>query len=332
VEKPNSSKRWIISNKLLFWLLKLTVIYFLGSILFSFWEKFNFPFFLSGIILFGVLVSGFKYADEVHLVADKKGDWKIAVYALLANTAGALLTFWASQDLGFGPVIASAVVGLVGSLLLPKVSAEIYTGSFVGMCSIGIAPHFSRLLMAGMFAGLIFYTSRHVLIGFGGKLGTIAFTSVILATLMVGARLPSPAPQTSEFTWAIVLSAALAAGLTWLIADYKKLGAVCASSIVGFLGGFALPLFLPMAGSDHATAVFCASFVGMVSRERMPKLWMVLLAGTVAGLIFQFSDSLFGGIGGKLGTIALASVLSLWGYNAMLLKWISAKADPSSGS
>jgi hypothetical protein len=331
VEKPNSSKRWILSNKLIFWLLKLTVIYLLGSILYSFREKFNFPFILSGIILFGVLASGFKYADEFQLVAENKGEWKIAVSALLANTAGALLTFWASQDLGIGPVLASAAVGLLGGLLLPKVSAEIYTGSFVGMCSIGVAPHFSRLLLAGMIAGLIFYTSRHVLIGFGGKLGTIAFTSVILATWMAGAKLPSPAPQTTEFTWAIVLSASLAAGLTWLLADYKKLGAVCASSIVGLIGGFALPLLIPMAGSYYATAVFCASFVGMVSRERMPKLWMVVLAGAVAGAIFQFSASLFGGIGGKLGTIALASVLAVWGYSAILLKWISAKANQSSG-
>ncbi len=331
MEKPNSSKRWILSNKLLYWLLTLTVIYFLSSILFSFWEKFNFPFFLSGIILFGVLVSGFKYADEFQIVAENKGEWKIAVSALIANTAGALLTFWASQDLGIGPVLASAAVGLLGGLLLPKVSAEIYTGSFVGMCSIGVAPHFSRLLLAGMIAGLVFYASRYVLIGFGGKLGTIAFTSVILATLLVGARLPSPAPQTSEFTWTIVLSAALAAGSTWVLADYKNLGAVRASSIVGLIGGFALPLLLPMTGSDHAAAVFCASFAGMVSRERMPKLWMVLLAGAAAGAIFQFSASLFGGIGGKLGTIALASVLSVWGYNAILLKWLSAKAKPSSG-
>lgn len=321
----------MLSNKLIFWLLKLTVIYFLSSTLFSFWEKFNFPFFLSGIILFGVLVSGFKYADEVQFVAENKGEWKIAVNALLANIAGALLTFWASQGLGIGPVLASAVVGLLGSLLLPKVGAEIYTGSFVGMCSKVIAPQFSWLLLAGMIAGLIYYLSRHVLVGFGGKLGTTAFTSVILVTLMVGAKLPSPTPQTSEFTWTIVLSAALAAGLTWLLADYKKLGAVCASSIVGLIGGFALPLLIPMAGSYHATAVFCASFVGMVSRERMPKLWMVVLAGAVAGAIFQFSASLFGGIGGKLGTIALASVLSVWGYSAILLKWISAKANQSSG-
>jgi hypothetical protein len=320
-----------LPNKLFFWLLKLTVIFFLGSILYSLWGKFNFPFFLFGMILFGVLVSSFKDAHKFQPEAENQVEWKVAVYSLLANTAGALLTFWASHDLGFGPVLASAAVGLLGSLLLPKLGAEIFTGSFVGMCSRGVAPQFIWLLLAGMIAGLIFYASRHVLVGFGGKLGTIAFTSVILATWMVGWKLPGPTPQTSEFTWAMVFSSALAAGLTWLLSEYKELGAVRASSIVGLLGGFALPLVLPVTGSAHAVAVFCASFVGMASRERMPKLWMVLLAGAIAGVVFQFSAILFGGIGGKLGTIALTSVLTVWGYFTIFHKWMTAKGDQPSG-
>jgi hypothetical protein len=84
-------------------------------------------------------------------------------------------------------------------------------------------------------------------------------------------------------------------------------------------------------GSAHAVAVFCASFVGMASRERMPKLWMVLLAGAIAGVVFQFSAILFGGIGGKLGTIALTSVLTVWGYFTIFHKWMTAKGDQPSG-
>jgi hypothetical protein len=320
-----------LSNKLIFWLLKLTVVFFLSSILYSLWGKFNFPFLLFGVILFGVLVAGFKNSRKFQPVPENQVEWKIAVYTLLANISGALLTFWVSQDLSIGPVLASAAVGLLGSLLLPKLGAEIFTGSFVGMCSKGVAPQFSCLLLAGMIAGLIFYASRHVLVGFGGKLGTIAFTSVILTTWMVGWKLPGPTPQTSEFVWAMVFSSALAAGLTWLLAEYKKLGAVRASSIVGLLGGFALPLLLPVTGSAHATVVFCASFVGMASHERMPKLWMVLLAGAIAGAVFQFSAILFGGVGGKLGTIAMASVLSVWGYITIFHKRTTANGNQPSG-
>jgi hypothetical protein len=148
---------------------------------------------------------------------------------------------------------------------------------------------------------------------------------------MVGWKLPGPTPQTSEFAWAMVFSSALAAGLTWLLSEFKELGAVRASSIVGLLGGLALPLLLPMVGSTHAVAVFCASFVGMASHERMPKLWMVLLAGAIAGAVLQFSAILFGGVGGKLGTIAMASVLSVWGYNTILHKWTTANGNQSSG-
>jgi len=314
LEKAISRKNSDLSNKLLFWIFKTTVVYFLGSILLSLWGKLEISFFFSASVLLGVLVIKQKDVIGPDLPLDKKDKWKNAANSLVANSVGALLTFWASQDLGIGPVLASAAVGLLGSLLLPKLSAEIFTGSFVGMCSRAAVPHYSIILLAGLIAGLIFHTSRSVLAGFGGKMGATAFASVVLAALIAGQEFPLFAPQISDFSWMIVLSAAAAAGLTWLLADLKPLGAVRASSIVGLIGGFIFPLFLPITGSLPAAAVFCASFVGMVARERMPKLWMVVLAGAVAGALIQISVPIFDGFGGKLGTIAMASVLFVWSY------------------
>ncbi|MBM3138003.1 MAG: hypothetical protein FJZ98_07425 [Chloroflexi bacterium] len=269
--------------------------------------------------------------NDPDLPIDEKEKWKNAANSLVANSTGALLTFWASQDLGMGPVLSSAAVGLLGSLLLPKLSAEIFTGSFVGMCSRAAVPQFSLILFAGLIAGWIFHMSRSTLVGFGGKLGTIAFASVILTAWMAGGKPSSLAPPTADFTWAFVISSALAAALTWLLAEYKNLGAVRASSLVGLIGAFILPLLLPSAGGDHAVAVFCASFVGMASHERMPKPWMIILAGAIAGVIFQLSAPLFGGFGGKLGTIALVSVMSVWGYHNVIIEWSVANSESPGG-
>jgi hypothetical protein len=314
-------------NKLLFWLLKLTVIFFLGSMLYAQWGNLDSSFILTGLVLLGVVAIDLNHVNDPHQPIEENARWKIAVNSLLANAAGAMLTFWMSQYLGIGPVLSSAIVGLLGSLLLPKLGTEIYTGSFVGMCAKAIAPQDSLILLAGINAGLIFYFSRSTLVGFGGKLGTIAFASVVLATLALGQKLPSFTPQTSDFSWMIILSSALAAGLTWLLADLKPLGAVRASSIVGLIGGLFFPLFLPLTGSIHAAAVFCASFVGMASRERKPKLWMVVIAGVIAGALIQFSAPVFGGFGGKLGTIAMSSVLSVWGYRSVFDKLRSTNSN-----
>jgi hypothetical protein len=47
---------------------------------------------------------------------------------------------------------------------------------------------------------------------------------------------------------------------------------------------------------------------------------MVLLVALFAGVVFIFSTPHMGGAGGKLGTIAFGSVLSVVGYQKILRK------------
>ncbi len=102
-------------------------------------------------------------------------------YAVMA----AVLTFWVNVKLGHGAVMASAVVGLIGGLVLPQVYPEIggtlavvvFCASFAGMSSGERFPRGVMMWVVGLATGLIFVYSIPLAGGAGGKLGTIAFSA-----------------------------------------------------------------------------------------------------------------------------------------------------------
>lgn len=117
--------------------------------------------------------------------------------ALLVVVAGvaAAATFAVSVRLDHGPVIGSAVVGLVAGLVAPPllaaggtVAAAAFCASFAGMVSPGRLPHGPATALAGLVSGGIFVATTPAFVGFGGKLGTIAFTACLVtaALLSVG--------------------------------------------------------------------------------------------------------------------------------------------------
>ncbi|MFA9417204.1 hypothetical protein [Natrinema sp. HArc-T2] len=98
------------------------------------------------------------------------------------------------------------------------------------------------------------------------------------------------------------LAVATAAVLTYGLNVHAGLGPVRASALVGLAVG----LVLPQVGG----AAYCGSFVGMVSSTVLPSLEGVAIAGTVAGLAFVATADVFGGFGGKYGTLALFGCLT----------------------
>lgn len=109
--------------------------------------------------------------------------------------AGNALTFVLSVEAGFGAVVASSVVGLLGAMLVRKHATAIFCGSFVGMSSPDVYSYAGVVLVAGVCAGIVFVIAKHVLNGFGGKLGTIAFAGALAASFILRARLGSlPVP------------------------------------------------------------------------------------------------------------------------------------------
>ena len=105
---------------------------------------------------------------------------------VVAAAVAALATFAVSVRLGHGPVVGSAVVGLVAGLVCPPllaggdaVAAVAFCASFAGMAAPARIPSPGAMLLAGGTAGLAFVGATPYFVGFGGKLGTIAFAACL---------------------------------------------------------------------------------------------------------------------------------------------------------
>jgi hypothetical protein len=296
----------------------LSVLLFL-FILFEAWVLHSLGGFLVAFILLGLIIALVNEALHLKIIASTAGTRELLLIAL-AHIAGAWLTFEISHTFGLGAVLASALIGLLGAIFFPEYDAPVFCGSFVGMCSADVYIHGYDVLLAGAFAGLVYILGREVLNGFGGKLGTIAFAGTLLTGLGLKRQfIISPVPP-FDLAWHIVLYATIAAVLTYWLSVSLKWGPVLASAVVGLAGGLLLPLLHPISGGMLAVVVFCASFTGMSSPERLPGIGLMTLAGLFTGIIFLYSMPIFGGAGGKLGTIAFGSSLAVWGYRQTFLR------------
>lgn len=275
----------------------------------------------------GVVVSALLAMVLLALVQETRMVSGVHPYPLLAKSAllnfgsvvgGGLATYMVSVDLGLGAVAASGLVGLLGAVILPQWAAAIYCGSFVGMVSPALLDCYSSVLLASVVGGVVYVLSAEALQGFGGKLGTIAFSGTVLAGLGLGCDF-TPVPVLSgPVAWHVLLCATVAAVVTyWLSVDLGR-GPVMGSSVVGLAGGLVLPAMAPQVGSLLAVVVICASFTGMTSQQRIPHhLWMTL-AGMVTGIVFIYSLPVLGGAGGKLGTIAFGASMGTWAFRTLL--------------
>ena len=230
----------------------------------------------------------------------------------VAVVAGATVTFLVGVEFNLTPVVASALIGLIGATALKRLAVPIFCGSFVGMCSPEIFVSLGWVALAGLIAGLIFVAARDVFNGFGGKLGTIAFTGALAASVIFGCRLTGPLIPGPEVTFWILGYSVAGATATYLLSVRLANGPVVASALVGLAGGLLLPAAHgPVLGSTLAVIVFCASFVGMTATERLDRVALVSAAGLVCGVVFIFTVPHLGGAGGKLGTIAFGSTIAV---------------------
>lgn len=101
----------------------------------------------------------------------------------------------------------------------------------------------------------------------------------------------------------ILLSVFVASSMTFFLSNNAGLGPVIASGLVGML--FALAL------SKYSVPAFCGSFVGMLAVELTSGYLNLLLATTIAGIVFILNKNSFNGLGGKLGTIAFCGSISM---------------------
>jgi hypothetical protein len=231
------------------------------------------------------------------------------IYDFISVVLGALVTYFLSIDLSLGSVVAASLVAVVCALFFPAYGAPVYCGAFVGMASKAYLTNYPSVLLAGTIAGIVYMLNEGNFRGFGGKLGTIAFTGCILGGLILGADFSSSSLPGLTDGFLIIVFSVIAAVLTFYINEWLKKGPVMASGIVSLVFGLALPHLYPGMGNILALVIICASFAGMASRERFRTLTPMAFAGIVCGLGYIFSMPYLGGPGGKLGTIAFGSVL-----------------------
>jgi hypothetical protein len=232
----------------------------------------------------------------------------------IAVFLGGMITFYLSTNLGLGAVIASSLIGILAAMIVPKYGAAAYCGSFVGMSSFTLFSSYSGVALASAIAGVVYVLSRDVFSGFGGKLGTISFIGATIAAFITGREfLITNIPDWNTNLW-VLLFAFIAAPLTFYLNCDLGNGPVLASGAVGLVGGLILPALFPQMGNQLAIVVICASFTGMSNKRRCPKFWHMLVAGLFTGILFVFSTPLLGGAGGKLGTIAFASIIATNGF------------------
>lgn len=91
---------------------------------------------------------------------------------------GVVVTWFINHQMGYGPIIANGMVGVVAGALLPGPLAGVtYTASFVGMSGLSVIPSFFSALIGGVVVGTIIIYTPEIYAGIGGKGGTTAAVS-----------------------------------------------------------------------------------------------------------------------------------------------------------
>lgn len=145
----------------------------------------------SALMLFLLILVLLLYS-YTHLFREKFNS-KGNLFEFLALVIGSLLTFYLNNYLEWGAVVSSAAVGLAGGLLpylnpssqgLKSAALAIYCGTFVGMASTSLFDEIQYIFIASAISGLFYIYTRGLFIGYGGKLGSVAFSGVLATVLL----------------------------------------------------------------------------------------------------------------------------------------------------
>lgn len=105
---------------------------------------------------------------------------------------GAVLTYLLAVDLELGSVVAASAIGATFSIIpnvsrsrfAAKVPVAVYCGAFVGMSSADVAHSLLFVTISGIIAGFFLMLAKNLFLGLGGKLGMLAFASVVVTYLL----------------------------------------------------------------------------------------------------------------------------------------------------
>jgi len=247
--------------------------------------------------------------EKFHFLQLHKKNFYICLFCIIGAVAAYILNAY----IGLGAIIASALIGLLGATLVPNYSVSIYCGSFVGMVSPMVLHDFYHVIIAGFIAGVILMLAEEVYKGYGGKLGASAFIPWIILSLSNNVQLTTPQSLSFSIMVEILIFSAMASFVTYVIAQRLKHDVVTSSSLVSLIAGLILPAVFQTNGTTFAAVAMSASFAGMSSKKIIKNELQMIAVSSLLGIMFLYTYSHFGGAGGKLGTLAFASVITFQG-------------------
>ncbi|MBI9009066.1 MAG: hypothetical protein JEZ05_03465 [Tenericutes bacterium] len=225
-------------------------------------------------------------------------------------------TYSLSHFLGISVVLASSMTGLLGYFLVKKHQLAVYCGSFAGMVSVSLFG-FLEVSVLALVCAFIFILTKPLFKGYGGKLGTVAFLSSLIVHSIFADDFITV--SISFNTFLLILTTILGVLITFYFKHFFKVSAVFASALPSFIFALIFICFIPE-HYDYVVVYFSASFIGMSSEKRLKNVYYVLLSGIVLGLIYDLFIEFFNGLGGKLGLMAMISVIITSGISMLLDK------------
>jgi len=97
---------------------------------------------------------------------------------MICAIVGVMVTWFINHQMGYGPIIANGMVGVLAAALLPAPLAGVmYTASFVGMSGLGVISSLLASLIGGIVVGTVIIFTPEIYAGIGGKGGTTAALS-----------------------------------------------------------------------------------------------------------------------------------------------------------
>ncbi len=347
----NIKQKARIANLIVLILFVCIHLIFVGRVLFQNTQS-PFAYVISFLTLI-LLIPGYLYAipRTSHLartirIRNVHGKAKFRLYtadwfSVFGCTMGAILTYLLSVKLNQGAVLSASLIGLLSSFIsMFKRESHtyelypfcVYCGAFVGMSASFIMESMLCIIIAGFVAGLIYVSSKNILKGVGGRLGTFAFIGVFIVYFARNLRIDTvQMPQLYDrnllHILVILITSVLGASLTFFVSSLTELSKVQASALLSFLIGLLFYFFPYFLSSDYnrlIPLVFMGSSFNGMSTNRLISQSQIIVSGIIFGLIFIFIHKHFNGFGGVIGTAACISVLTSLGihkFRSMLKKF-----------
>lgn len=168
------------------------------------------------------------------------------------------------------------------------------------------------MLMAGLL--LVFYIDGFLI---GAPLTLLLAFACLGVVALVGFLHHADHGDLGQIAASTPLLSALSAFAVAVLSRGLLLPLVFNVAAVGSAGGLAEKL-----GRSRCTgvgaAVYCGAFVGMTSEQVLDHPGWIVIAGALAGVLLEWLQTAWSGIGGKLGSTAFLAVFSVVGLTTLL--------------